>query len=113
MSMQWYIAKFVYQIISGDGNHTPQFDEQLRLIRAEEFNWAKEKAILLGQLGEYSFVNQQQQTVTWKFINVVDMTLVQTLEDGAELYSVTEEPTDVNSYLEVVSTRAKRLMTTC
>jgi hypothetical protein len=113
MKMKWYVAKYVYQIISGEGNHTPQFDEQLRLIRAEEFNWAKEKALIIGKLGESTFVNYQQQIVTWKFINVVDMTLIQTLEDGAELYSITEEPTDVNSYLEVMSTRAKRLMTTC
>jgi len=42
--MKWYLAKFVYQVISGNGNHTPQFDEQMRLIRADEFAWAKEKA---------------------------------------------------------------------
>jgi hypothetical protein len=35
--MKWYLAKFVYQVISGNGNHSPQFDEQMRLIRADEF----------------------------------------------------------------------------
>ena len=31
--MKWYLAKIVYRIICGEGNHTPQFDEQLRLIK--------------------------------------------------------------------------------
>jgi hypothetical protein len=35
--MKWYLAKFVYQVVSGNGSHVAQFDEQLRLIRADEF----------------------------------------------------------------------------
>ena len=31
--MNWYLAKIVYRIICGDGNHTAQFDEQLRLVQ--------------------------------------------------------------------------------
>ena len=34
--MKWYLAKLVYRIICGEGNHKPQFDEQLRLIYAED-----------------------------------------------------------------------------
>ena len=34
--MKWYLAKLIYRIICGDGTHTPQFDEQLRLIHAED-----------------------------------------------------------------------------
>ena len=33
--MNWYLAKIVYRIICGQGNHTAQFDEQLRLIQAK------------------------------------------------------------------------------
>ena len=33
--MNWYLAKFVYRIVCGNGNHIPQFDEQLRLITAD------------------------------------------------------------------------------
>jgi hypothetical protein len=113
MKMKWYVAKYVYQIISGEGNHTPQFDEQLRLIRAEEFNWAKEKALIIGKLGEYTFVNQQQQTVTCKFINVTDMHALTEVEDGVELYSSTYEPKDVTDYLTVVGARANRLLASC
>ncbi len=41
--MNWYLSKIVYRIICGQGNHTPQFDEQLRLIQAESTQEAFEK----------------------------------------------------------------------
>ena len=34
--MNWYLSKIVYQIICDQGLHRPQFDEQLRLIYAED-----------------------------------------------------------------------------
>ena len=43
--MNWYIAKIVFRIITGDGNHMPQFDEQLRLINANNEEEAFEKII--------------------------------------------------------------------
>ncbi len=30
--MKWYLAKLVFRIICGEGNHTPQFDEQFVLF---------------------------------------------------------------------------------
>ncbi len=108
--MKWYLAKFVYQVVSGNGSHVPQFDEQLRLIRADEFEWAREKANILGRLGECSFVNDKQESVRWKFVNVVDLCPITSMEDGAEIYSSTEEPKDVSDYLEMVQSKASRLM---
>ena len=32
--MNWYLAKIVYRILCGEGEHTAQFDEQLRLVSA-------------------------------------------------------------------------------
>ncbi|MEJ0081220.1 MAG: DUF4288 domain-containing protein [Puia sp.] len=51
--MSWYLTKIVYRIICGQGNHTAQFDEQLRLIEADNSqeafeklqHWAKKKKI--------------------------------------------------------------------
>ncbi|MFM9838822.1 MAG: DUF4288 domain-containing protein [Cyclobacteriaceae bacterium] len=108
--MNWYLAKFVYQVVSGNGKHAPQFDEQLRLIRADEFEWAIEKANILGRLGECSFVNDKQELVKWKFVNVVDVCPITCMEDGVEIYSSTEEPKEVSDYLELVQAKANRLM---
>ena len=50
--MNWYMAKIVFRIICGEGHHTPQFDEQLRLIGAtnEEEAFEKAKAIVISNL---------------------------------------------------------------
>lgn len=109
--MKWYLAKFVDQVVSGMGNHAPQFDEQLRLIRADEYDCAKEKATILGRMGECQFVNDRQETVTWKFINVVDVCPINSMEDGDEIYSSTEEPKDVRDYLLLIDAKANRLLT--
>jgi len=42
--MNWYLAKIVFRIVCGDGEHTPQFDEQLRLILASSKEEAFKKA---------------------------------------------------------------------
>lgn len=106
--MKWYLVKLVYQVVSGNGAHTPQFDEQLRLIRAEELDWAREKAKVLGQIGAFSFLNNRKEEVNWRFIDVVDICEIGEIEDGAQLYSTTEEPQDVPSYLNIIKAKAKR-----
>ena len=108
--MKWYLARLVYQVISGEGNHTPQFDEQLRLIQADELNWAREKALVLGQIGAFTFLNTSKQNVTWKFVNVTDIFEIDSIEDGAQLYSMTEEPADVKAYMELTKAKAMRTL---
>ena len=36
MTMKWYLAKMIFRIICGEGEHTPQFDEQLRLVSRQQ-----------------------------------------------------------------------------
>jgi hypothetical protein len=108
--MKWYLARLVYQVVSGDGNHVPQFDEQLRLIQADELNWAREKAVVLGKIGGFTFQNTRNQNVTWKFIDVTDIFEIDSIEDGAQLYSMTEEPADVKAYMELTKAKATRTL---
>ena len=107
--MNWYLAKIIYQVISGDGLHTPQFDEQFRLIKADELEWAWEKAQVVGRMGESIFQNDKAEDVHWKFITVEDVNLIQELEDGSQIYSRTEEPEDMEEYIQLTTTRAERL----
>ena len=104
--MNWYLAKMVYQIISGSGNHAPQFDEQLRLIRADEWGWAREKATIVGKLMEHSIENSKDEKVMWKYVEVTEMIPLTSLEDGDEIYSITQEPNDVKEYLASISAKA-------
>lgn len=107
--MHWFVAKVVYQIICGDGNHTPQFDEQLRLISALTKKDACDKAREIGMQEQYAFKNQQQELVQWKFINVPEVYTLDQLTDGMELYSRIEEPGDPNSYIAWLQMKSAQL----
>jgi hypothetical protein len=71
--MNHYLVKIVYRIICGDGMHTPQFDEQLRLIYADSTDEAFEKATVIGQNEQETFYNQKEQLIQWKFIDVSEI----------------------------------------
>ena len=105
--MNWYLTKIVYQIICGEGSHTPQFDEQLRLVSATDEQEAFSKAQRIGAQEEESFFNQQQQLVRWKFINVCELYKLSELIDGAEIYSRIQEADDAGRYIELVHGKAE------
>lgn len=110
--MNWYLAKLVYRIVTGDGKHRPQFDVQYRLVRAEEPDWALEKANILGRIGESTFENEKHQPVKWKFIAVEDVSEIPDLDDGAQLYGHIVEPDNPLEYVEVANARSRRLLET-
>lgn len=105
-TMNWYLAKIVFRIVCGDGNHAAQFDEQLRLVRAEKKEEAFLKAQLLGSREEETFFNHNRQMVHWQFINVSELYRMSELIDGAELYSRIEERDNAESYVQVVHEKA-------
>ena len=111
--MKWYLAKIVYRIICGEGNHTPQFDEQLRLIHAEDEMHAFQKARLTGEREEDNFLNDQQKPVHWKFIDVAELHALTDLADGTEIYSAVCEQDDAEQYIEIINKRAKYLHEIC
>lgn len=108
--MTWYLSKLVYRIICGQGQHTPQFDEQLRLIAAGSSGEAYEKAVALGSREEDQFLNQNQKVVQWKFINVAELHELGGLKDGAELYSRIEETDNAELYIELTNRKAAHLL---
>ncbi|MBK5278413.1 MAG: DUF4288 domain-containing protein [Bacteroidia bacterium] len=107
--LKWYLVKLVYQVVSDKGTHTPQFDEQLRLIRADELDWAREKAKILGQIGAFSFMHHNNHEVNWKFIDVVDICELCDIEDGTQIYSTREEPEDEPLNLSLINAKAQRV----
>ena len=104
--MHWYLAKIVYRITCGDGDHTAQFDEQLRLVAADSKDEAFYKALEMGKAEEETFLNKEEQLVQWQFINVCELYKLSTLVDGAELYSRIEERGDAGAYIEIVNRKA-------
>jgi len=109
--MSWFLAKIVYRIICGDGEHTPQFDEQLRLIEAVDESTAFAKAQTIGEQEQEMFLNQHEKLVQWKFINVSELYKISALIDGAELYSRVQEWDNAGSYIDLVNKKAAHLRT--
>ena len=108
--MNWYLAKIVYRIICGSGNHTPQFDEQLRLIHAEDELQAFQKARRLGEKEQDHFLNAVQKPVHWKFIDVIELNKLDDLLDGAEMYSRIHEEEDAGIFIKIIQMRAAHLL---
>jgi len=107
--MIWFMAKIVYRIICGEGDHTPQFDEQLRLIVADNEEEALKKAYAIGRREEECFYNVAEKLVQWKFINVAELFRIAGLTDGTEVYSKIEEKENGELYTEIVHKRAAGL----
>lgn len=108
--MNWFLAKLVFRIIYGDGHHTPQFDEQLRLIYAADELHAFHKARLLGEGDCLKDNDDIIANVKWKFIDVVELHLLKEYTDGAEIYSVIKEEADANLYIRSIQKTATQLL---
>ena len=111
--MHWYLAKLVYRIICGPGEHKAQFDEQLRLIYAEDELHAFNKAQLTGEREQDSFCNDAYHLVQWKFINVTELHKLDTFTDGAEVYSRIYEDDNGDNYQHTVHVKARYLSEQC
>ncbi len=104
--MDWFIAKIVFRIVCGDGNHRAQFDEQLRLIAAPDRPAALAKAQALGEKVQERFLNQHQQWVNWEFVAVTEITPLENLDDETEVHFQVAEPENVAQYLTTVRQKA-------
>jgi hypothetical protein len=107
--MNWYLSKIIFRIICGEGDHTPQFDEQLRLISARDEEEAFDKAVAIGRREQDAFYNHEQQLVQWKFINVAELYRFSGLLDGAEMYSRIHETDDPENYILQTNSRAEHI----
>lgn len=105
--MNWYLSKIVFRIICGDGDHTAQFDEQLRLITASSKEEAFHKAQVLGVKEEDIFYNNEKQLVQWKFISLSELYLLSELIDGAAIYSRIDEKDNADAYLQMIYKKAE------
>ena len=84
----------------------PQFDEQLRLIHANNEEEAFEKAQQLGREEEDSFMNQKNQLVKWAFINIPELNKLPSLSDGMEIYSRVNEYENAKRFIDTVNQKA-------
>jgi hypothetical protein len=95
--MYWYLAKIVFQVSCERGGKI-QFDEQLRLIQAEDEFQAYVKAQAAGLAEEERFADGHGKQVSWLFVSVSELKQLDPWSDGMMLHSTTEEPEEADSY---------------
>lgn len=107
--MNWYITKLVFQIVNNSNMH--QFDEQLRIIKATDYNEAIEKALQIGRMEEDEFLNVDNHKVYWKFKAITHLSHIQNMESGSELCSQIIEKTPQDRYLETITLKHNEITT--
>ena len=107
--MNWYIIKLVFRVVSGTGDHTPQFDEQVRLIDARNPNEAFLKARMIGGREEDAYLSDDFNAVRWQFIDVCELKEIREFTDGMELCSRIHETDNALSYIDYIHHRAEAI----
>ena len=88
--MKWYIVRLVYQICND--SEYEQFDEQIRLVCAENEKRANEKMLSFGLDEEEEFDREDGARVKWKLVTAAIVSeLPVKMEDGGMLFSSTYE----------------------
>jgi hypothetical protein len=103
--MNWYVAKIIFRICN-EGSQKLQFDEHIRLIKADNFDEAFLKARILGISEEDAFMNTKNKQVKWEFINVAELYSISELKDGSEIYSMITEKEEASNYIHAIHQRA-------
>ena len=105
--MTYFLAKLVFRIVCGSGQHTAQFDEQLRLVYAEDELHAFHKARLLG---DNDCLQKNIAGVQWKFIDVCELHALVAPTDGAEVFGCIKEEPNPELYIRSIQKTATQLL---
>lgn len=109
--MNLYLSKLVFNILIDNNKETQQFDEQTRIIEANNLESAFMKAKALGKKEEETFFNEKKQKISWKFIDVTDLYALQEFKDGEQLFSNTHETADGDSFIKYIREKSMLLQT--
>lgn len=100
--MQKYLAKLLFNINIENGKDTSQFDEQIRIIESISVEQAFYKARSIGKREEESFLNQENVSISWHFIDVSEVYPLETMKDGDQVYSLSHKINDTNAYINYI-----------
>lgn len=106
--MNWYQAKLIFRIASNLDGPKAQFDEQVRLITANNLTEAYTKAMEKGQLEQCQF-SETFGKVSWKFMAVTELITFEEPYDGIEVYSRIAETDDLKGYLITMRRKAETI----
>jgi hypothetical protein len=106
---KWFIAKIVFNIVTGTNKTKSQFEEQLRLVEAESREEAFLKARAIGIGEEEVFLNEEGRLIKWEFVDIADLLPVESLNSGVEIYSQIHETEESEQYIHSIHQRGMDL----
>ena len=104
--MNAYLVTLVFQIAIENQTGNTQFDEQIRILKADCHEDAWEKAHTLGLEEEEHFFNIHKEKVSWKFIAPADVVPMHGLPDGGQVYSLTHETDDAEMFISRIQAKS-------
>jgi hypothetical protein len=108
-SSKLYLAKIVFNIVTGVTCKRHQFEEQLRLVEAVSLEEAFLKARAIG-IGQEEIICRDGVPATkWEFVDVADLLPLPAWQNGAEIYSQIHETNESHEYIRHVHQRGKAI----
>ena len=107
--MNWFLVKLTYRFTCGNGKHAAQFNEQTRLINADDELHAFHKARLIGER-EATAITNADFLIKWSFIDVTEITPLEGNADGIELCSCVKEQANADAYIRNTTKQANQLL---
>lgn len=87
--MQSFTAQIIYRI-ECEGQPTDQYEEQWRLVYAENEEHALAEARSAGRTEEATFIDRHGRTIVWRMLAIKDLQQVD-LRNGGLLFSMVRE----------------------
>lgn len=100
--VQSFLAKVVFQIHVHQHPSSNEFDEQVRLIHAQDEVGAYQKASMLGKNSETSFINENGKQLSWRFIGITELINISNKQHGEELYSSSSAVDCADTYIDSI-----------
>ena len=105
--MHTFLAKLLFHIDVENHVGPAQFDEQLRLVIANDPEAAWQKANHLGLADEEEFTSQNGSRIFWRFVTTLDVFPLSAAGDGAVLITATHEVTQGARFLDEMMNRSR------
>jgi len=86
---QYFVCILFESHIDGAGEEDALSEESIRFVVANNYDEAREKAARFGRAAEHSYLNNDGERVSWKFVSVMDVQEFcdAKIDDGTEVYS--------------------------
>ena len=104
-----FIAKIIFNIVTGREGSRSQFEEQLRLVEAVNLEEAYLKARAIGIGEEEELFRDGQPSIKWQFVDVTDLLPLPSLKTGSEIYSQIHETEESREYIHDIHQRGMAL----